>query len=73
MPEMKNVYAAKTDDLTVYCIVTCKNKNISKEVVGSSKDIWKAILGHKYHSDQSASYLANEANICNKSELDYSS
>ena len=40
---------------------------ISKEAVGNSWDILNAILGHKYHSNQTASYLMNETKICNKS------
>ena len=42
---------------------------ISKETVGNSWDILNAILGHKHHQNQTGSYRANEANICNKSDL----
>ena len=45
---------------------------ISKETVGNSWDVLNAILGHRYHQNHSESYLANESNICNKSEFGYS-
>ena len=41
------------------------------ETVGQSWDILIAILGHKYQITQTGPYLVNEANICKKSDFDY--
>ena len=57
-----------------------KHTRLSKETVGNSWDILNAILGHKYHQNHAnislesgkQSYLASEANTCNKSDFDYS-